>query len=42
MARVSPKVVSQRAGHADVACTMKTYQHVLPCMDEDAATRAAS
>ncbi|MGW4246827.1 tyrosine-type recombinase/integrase [Nocardia sp. NPDC004722] len=42
MAGVSPKVVSQRAGHADVAFTMKTYQHVLPGMDEDAAARAAS
>ncbi|MCU1644955.1 MAG: Tyrosine recombinase XerC-like [Nocardia sp.] len=42
MAGISPKVVSQRAGHADVAFTMKTYQHVLPGMDEDAADRAAS
>ncbi|MFE3725852.1 tyrosine-type recombinase/integrase [Nocardia sp. NPDC059154] len=42
MAGVSPKVVSQRAGHADVAFTMKTYQHVLPGIDEAAADRAAS
>lgn len=42
MAGVSPKVVSQRAGHADVAFTMKTYQHALPGMDEDAAARAAN
>ncbi|WP_297620369.1 hypothetical protein [Nocardia sp.] len=42
MSSVRPKVVSQRAGHADVAFTMKTYQHVLPGMDEDAAARAAS
>ncbi|QLY28089.1 tyrosine-type recombinase/integrase [Nocardia huaxiensis] len=42
MAGVSPKVVSQRAGHADVAFTMKTHQHVVPGMDEDAAARAGS
>ncbi|MBF6238674.1 tyrosine-type recombinase/integrase [Nocardia otitidiscaviarum] len=41
-AGVSPKVVSQRVGHADVAFTMKTYQHVLPGQDEDAAARAAT
>ncbi|WP_370627680.1 tyrosine-type recombinase/integrase [Nocardia brasiliensis] len=42
MAGVSPKVVSQRARHADVAFTMKTYQHALPGVDEDAAARAAN
>ncbi|MBL1079431.1 hypothetical protein JK358_34000 [Nocardia sp. 2] len=34
--------MSQRVGHADVASTMKTYQHVLPGQDEDAAARAAT
>ncbi|MFE3986960.1 tyrosine-type recombinase/integrase [Nocardia tengchongensis] len=42
MAGISPKVVSQPAGHADVTFTTKIYQHVLPGMDEDAAARAAS
>lgn len=42
IAGINPKVISQRVGHADVAFTMKTYQHVLPVMDEDAATRAAA
>ncbi|MBB5912181.1 integrase [Nocardia transvalensis] len=41
-AGINPKVVSQRAGHADVTFTLKTYQHVLPGMDEDAAARAAT
>ncbi|MGW5514033.1 tyrosine-type recombinase/integrase [Nocardia africana] len=42
MAGINPKVVSQRVGHTDVAFTMKTYQHVLPGMDEDAAAIAAT
>lgn len=32
------KVVSERLGHADIAFTMQTYQHVLPDMQADAAT----
>ena len=31
------KVVSERLGHANVACTIQTYQHVLPGMQADAA-----
>ncbi len=31
------KVVSERLGHANVAFTMQTYQHVLPGMQADAA-----
>jgi integrase len=40
-AGISPKVVSERVGHADVAFTLKTYSHVLPGMDHDAAIRGA-
>lgn len=31
------KVVSERLGHAQIAHTMQTYQHVLPGMQADAA-----
>ena len=31
------KVVSERLGHANVAFTMQTYQHLLPGMQADAA-----
>ncbi len=31
------KVVSERLGHANIAFTMQTYQHVLPGMQADAA-----
>jgi integrase len=30
-------VVSERLGHANVAFTMQTYQHLLPGMQADAA-----
>ena len=36
-AGVSPKVVQQRLGHADVNITLNTYTHVLPSMDQEAA-----
>ncbi|WP_433200608.1 hypothetical protein ACQP1G_08800 [Nocardia sp. CA-107356] len=29
-AGISPKVVSERVGHADVAFTLETYSHILP------------
>lgn len=32
------KVVSERLGHANIAFTMQTYQHLLPGMQQDAAT----
>jgi integrase len=35
------KVVSERRGHANVAFTMHTYQHLLPGMSAAAATRFA-
>lgn len=31
------KVVSERLGHAHIAHTMQTYQHLLPGMQADAA-----
>jgi integrase len=34
---VSPKVVSQRLGHANVSITLDTYSHVLPAHDQAAA-----
>jgi integrase len=34
---VHPKVVSEALGHASVAFTMDTYQHVLPTMGEQVA-----
>jgi hypothetical protein len=30
-------VISERLGHANVAFTMQTYQHLLPGMQADAA-----
>lgn len=33
------KVVSERLGHAHIAHTIQTYQHLLPGMQEDAADR---
>jgi integrase len=37
---VPVKVVSERLGHAQIAHTLETYQHVLPGMQEDAARTA--
>jgi len=37
---VPVKVLSQRLGHADVGVTLKTYAHVMPGDDEEAARRA--
>lgn len=34
---VPVKVVSERLGHAHIAHTLQTYQHVLPGMQADAA-----
>lgn len=35
------KVVSQRLGHADVDTTLRTYAHVLPKQQDEAARRFA-
>ena len=37
---VPVKVVSERLGHAHIAHTLETYQHVLPGMQADAARTA--
>ena len=34
------KVVSERLGHANIAFTMQTYQHLLPGMQAEAALAA--
>lgn len=38
-AGVNVKVVSERLGHADVVITLKTYGHVMPNMQADAASQ---
>jgi hypothetical protein len=38
---VPAKVVSERLGHAAIAITMDTYSHVLPGLDEQAASQVA-
>ena len=35
---VNPKVVSEMLGHASIAITLDTYSHVLPTMQDSAAT----
>ncbi|WP_090798194.1 site-specific integrase [Paenibacillus sp. GP183] len=34
---ISPKIVSERLGHADVRITLDTYSHVLPSMQKETA-----
>jgi len=41
LAGVPPKVISERLGHATAAFTLQTYAHVIPGMDEDAASTVA-
>jgi len=41
-ARVNPKVVSEMLGHASVSITLDIYSHVIPDMQQDAATAMAS
>lgn len=38
---VSPKIISERLGHTNVAFTLQTYTHVIPGMDQDAANQIA-
>ena len=40
-AGVHPKVVQERLGHSSVAFTLDRYSHVVPAMQEDAATTVA-
>ncbi len=35
---VHPKVASERLGHADITLTLQTYSHVLPQMQQEAAS----
>ena len=39
---VSPKVISERIGHADTAFFLQTYAHVLTNDDREAAEQTAS
>ena len=41
-AGVHPKVVQERLGHASIQITLDTYSHVMPGMQEDAATKVAA
>lgn len=41
-AGVSPKVISERIGHANVGFFLETYAHVLRNDDREAAEKAAS
>ena len=41
-AGVSPKVISERIGHANVGFFLETYAHVLANDDREAAEQAAS
>jgi integrase len=36
---VHPKVASERLGHSKVGITLDLYSHVMPGMQEDAATQ---
>ena len=40
-AGISPKVVSERLGHATVSITLDTYSHAIPALQEEAAERIA-
>ena len=42
IARVNPKVVSEMLGHAFVSITLDIYSHVIPDMQQDAATIMAA
>lgn len=41
-AGVSPKILSERIGHADVGFFLQTYAHVITNDDREAAQQAAS
>jgi integrase len=41
-AGIAPKIISERLGHATAAFTMQTYTHVIPGMDESAASAVAA
>ena len=39
---VHAKVVQEPLGHANIATTLDIYSHVVPEMDQDAATKVAN
>ena len=39
--QLTPEVMSERLGHANITTTLTTYQHVLPGMDDEAAEAIA-
>jgi integrase len=41
-AGVHPKVVQERLGHSSIAVTLGTYSHVIPAMEEEAASKVAA
>lgn len=36
---VSPRVVMETLGHSQISLTLNTYSHVLPAMQDDAASK---
>jgi integrase len=38
-AKVNPKIVSERLGHASIVITLDTYSHVLPDMQDEVVTK---
>ena len=38
MSGINPKIVSESLGHSSISMTLDTYSHVLPCMQEEAAS----
>jgi len=39
MANVHPKVVQERLGHSSITTTVDTYSHVMPGIQDEAASR---
>lgn len=39
MAGIHPKVVQERMGHSTIAMTLDIYSHVLPSMQQEAASK---
>lgn len=39
---VSPKVIQERLGHADITITLRVYAHAIPAMHAEAAAKAAA
>jgi len=39
MANVDPKVVQERLGHSSITTTVDTYSHVMPGIQDEAASR---